>query len=506
MMIWTRLRRMLATLTLCAVLIGSLTVSAAAADFQDVPAGHWAAAEINDCVNLGFFNGQSASWFGLGQSMTRAAFAVVLCRFFDWETPAPTHSVYSDVPPDAWYAGAVEAAYGHGALTRQQGSEFRPSDPITREELTVTLVRAMGYSTLAGLTQAQSLPFTDVDANAGYISLAYHLGLMNGTNATTFSPERNATREQVAVILMRLYRKLHSGAVTKTAILSATETIPDMTGYSVIAIPAARLLYTSKAMVNNAMDPETAAALCNAAQQAGVTTLLYVTGGNTALKGKASESAALLAKAVTDGGYDGLFLDIPKLKQSKSAALSALVSALRTELGDTPLYLMAEVPSLHESAYTGYDYTALSQSVDQLVLRIAPISEVSGPLTVAPVDPLEDVYETLNTLCGTVPAEKLTLLVNTTGATWRSGRQTETLTGFEIAARLEEGAVRQHYSPRYACAYLTGTEDYNASEVTWYLNGQAVAERIQMLRLFGVNRLCLSDLSSASEDLLSGLQ
>ena len=504
-MISKHLRRALAMFALCAVLTGSLTVSASAASFQDVPASHWAAGEIQECVELGFFKGQSATHFGLGQSMTRSAFTVVLCRFFGWETPAPTQTTYADVPTDAWYAGAVEAAYTHGALTRQQGT-FRPNDPITREELTVMLVRAMGYSTMAGLAQEQPLPFGDVDTNAGYITLAYGLGLMNGTSATTFAPTRAASREQVAVILMRLYRKLHSDPPTKTAILTATETIPNLAEYSVVAIPAARLLYTRGVSINNAMDAEMASALRDAAQQAGAITLLHVTGGTTALKGTASETAAALTTAVIEGGYDGLFLDIPKLKIGKAAALSSLTAALRTKLGDKPLYLMIEAPAWQGSSYTGYGYALLSQSADQLVLRIAPYAETSSSLAIAPVDPLEEVYYALETLRNTVPADKLALLLTTDGTLWRKNDQKASLTSAEIQTLLEEGTMHEHYSGRYACAYLTGAEKNNASETVWYLNGQAAAERIQMLRLFGISQLCISDLSTTSEDLLSGLQ
>ena len=38
---------------------------------------------------------------------------------------------------------AVETAYANGAITRQTDT-FRPREPITREELAVMLVRAMG--------------------------------------------------------------------------------------------------------------------------------------------------------------------------------------------------------------------------------------------------------------------------------------------------------------------------------------------------------------------------
>lgn len=93
-----QLKRLLSCLVLCAVLTGSLTVSAGAAGFSDVPANHWAAKDIQRCVELGFFQGESATRFGLGHEMTRAAFTVVLCRFFGWETAKPTQPIYTDVP------------------------------------------------------------------------------------------------------------------------------------------------------------------------------------------------------------------------------------------------------------------------------------------------------------------------------------------------------------------------------------------------------------------------
>ncbi len=205
---------------LCAcflMLILCTTVSfpaAAASVYSDVPDSRWSAQAITRITQLNIFNGVGDGRFAPTQSISRAAFITALCRLFSWETNAPARPTFSDVSFGSWYYAAVETAYAHGAVTLQS-SQFRPNDPITRQEMAAALVRALGYSTLAGLAQEYELPFSDVHSNRGYITVAYDLGLMGGTDAKHFSPDKTATREQAAVVLIRLYDKLHSALEIK---------------------------------------------------------------------------------------------------------------------------------------------------------------------------------------------------------------------------------------------------------------------------------------------------
>ena len=499
-----QLRRVLACLTLCALLAGGLTVPASAA-FQDVPAGHWAAESIARCVELGLFNGESASRFGVGHEMTRSSFAVVLCRVFGWETPAPAQAVYQDVPATVWYAGAVQAAYDHGALTDQR-EEFRPGDPVTREEIAVMLVRALGYGTIAGLVQDLPTPFQDVTTNAGYIAMACDLGLMDGTSATAFSPEKTAPREEVAVILMRLYDRLHRAAPGRVGIASSAEGLADLTGFDAVAVSAGKLISAGKTKIAPAMDAETAAAIRTAAKQAGAKTLLYVTGGATALSGSPAEAASVLAAAVESGGYDGVFLDIPKLKNDKRYALVKLMKALRPAMKDKPVYLMVEAPVWQGTAYKGYDYAALEPYADRLVVRVAAYEKGGKDFPTAPVDPLEEVYYALNTLQDLVDSGKLSLLISTSGSAWTSGRKTGTPSGAEIAALLAEETTAAYYSDRYACAYLSGVNEDDKPLAVWYLDRRAVEERRQLAACFGVDQVCLAELGNLPAEMLAGLR
>lgn len=482
-----KMRRALACLALLAVLAGVTAVPAAAAGFRDVPNNHWAAESIRRCVSLGFFQGKSAGAFGLGEQMTRSAFAVVLCRFFGWEMPKPETATFEDVPVTAWYAGAVEAAYDHGAVTGQR-EDFRPNDAITREELAVMLVRALGYGTIAGLVQDLEMPFQDVTTNAGYLTMAYDLGLMDGTSATTFSPDKTAPREQVAVILMRLYDKLHSAPPKQVAVLSGG-TAEDLTGLAAAAIPGGHLIgVAGKASLTGTLPEETAAQLCQSARKAGAKALLYVDGGTSALNAAAQESAAVLTAAVIAGGYDGLFLDIPQAQRESRRALTQLAEKLAGALGDKALYLAVEAPTWAGKSYEGYDYQALAAAADHLVLRVPSYQHRSGSVPTAPVNPLEEVYYALAYFKGIAKPGKLTLLLDPEISVW-SGSSRQTLTDEELAELMTSG--ERHYSNRYACAYLTKSFAGGKDLVAWYLDRQSMEERVQLAKAFGVGQLCL---------------
>jgi len=478
------LHRILACLTLCALLTSALVLPASAAEFEDVPEGHWAAESIQQCVELGFFNGESATHFGVGHEMTRSAFTVVLCRFFGWETSAPAETVYPDVPSDVWYTGAIQAAYDHGAITNQRET-FRPADPLTREELAVMLVRALGYSNISGLSQNLPNPFKDVTTNAGYISMAYHLGLVSGTSGDTFSPERAATREQVAVILMRLYDKLQKTDPARLSIVSTPEDV--VTGVSAVAVPAAQLV-SSK--IVSTMLPEEAAAILETARQADIPALLYVPGSKLALN-DVNQTHKNLLDTVTAGGYDGLFLDFSKLTYRNSKSLNTLINKLNTSLGDKLLYLTADAPAPNSKGSPAYDYATLSSLVDQLFLKIEPIQDTVGTFMVAPPAPPESIYYALASLQASTQSGKLALMFSGAPSIWLKTREFP-MTTEELEALLAGEETEIHTSERYACTYFSGPVAKKQVVTGWYLEEDTLNVRLQLASLLGVNCVCLT--------------
>ena len=239
------LKRTLALLL--AVLTVATAVSAAnKSGYSDVPDKHWAASSIAQCRQYDLLQGVGNGKFGLGQKMTRAAYASALCRLMGWKTVTPQKGSFSDnQDTKKWYYSAIETAAAHDVFPGS--SKCRPNDAVTREEMAAMTVRALGYSVVAGIiadadaqpVQSDTLgfagltahigkncPFADCTTNRGYIALAYRMGIMTGVNKYNFDPKGTATREQAAAVLLRTYERLHANVNVKDAHWVAAEGEP----------------------------------------------------------------------------------------------------------------------------------------------------------------------------------------------------------------------------------------------------------------------------------------
>lgn len=185
--------------------------------YSDVPEDHWSAESVYRATELGIFNGVGDGRFGRGESITRAAFVTALVRLFGWETVTPETPTFTDVGTDRWYYAAVETAVANDAIP-VSSKTFRPTDPLTRSDMASILMRALGYTALAGAQSDRACPFTDVTANRGFIILAYDMGIVSGMGDGIYAPNANATREQAAAILVRLHDKLAQESVRRFAL------------------------------------------------------------------------------------------------------------------------------------------------------------------------------------------------------------------------------------------------------------------------------------------------
>ena len=511
-MIFLRIRwkRTLAAALVCLCLLTALPVAAGARTaFSDVPQGLWAAESISRAAALGLMNGRSDGTFGMGRTMSRAAFVTALCRLFQWELVTPEKGTFEDGQDrNAWYFSAVETAVLHGALTRQE-QRFRPGGAVTRQEMAVMLVRALGYGTLASLAGERRSPFTDVSSSRGYIILADELGIMSGNSSGAFQPDRAATREQTAAVLVRVYDRLHAAAPEVCGVARSAGEL-SLTGVGTVAVPAMKLVYTGGGVQTAPDLSENAASAVREALE-GKRRLMQVSGLNVSFAG--ADTAALaeqIAAAAKQGGWDGVLLDIAQLRSGEKAAYTALTAALRTALdGGLLLYVSAEAPAWQaKTAYSGYDYAALAKQADRVILRVASYRQVVSGMPTTPKEPLEEVYYALAAVDGVIPAEKRMIWLSAEGSAWYGESALGDVTAAELAERLETAGVTGYWSARYAEPYLSYTANGTVRTVVWYHDARSALARRQLLAFFGGGGVCVDDLSApldGKNGILTGL-
>lgn len=460
------IRRFSALLLALTLTLSLAAPAAAASGFTDVPAKHWAAAEIRRSAQAGLIRGETATRFGLGHSMTRGAFVSVLCRFFQWQLVDHDGS-FADVPRDLWCRQAIETALVHGAVTTQT-DDFCPNDPITREEMAVMLVRALGYGPISGLDLGIGCPFADVRTNQGYLALAYHLGIVNGTSATAFSPDRSATREQAVVMLMRLYDRYFAAAPAKIGFVSDTAKNVSWTGFTDLILSGGRLSASGVATAPQGTDD-----FLVQCRLQGSRALLGVTVDAAALGGDPTLQASRILSAAD--GFGGVALSVSGMTAKQRDSLTALAAALRASLGEDRLLLTVD-------AGGAYDLAALAARCDGLLLATTPNPVTKNGIRVAPLEPPEEIVRAM----AAVPAAARSKLILTLSTT--AGGRTEA----EVQALAAKN--RAYYSDRYAQNYLLPS-----SGAVWYHDESSIQERVQLCRLFGIGTVALSDLSALSE-------
>lgn len=171
--------------------------------------GHWAEEDINYMYDNGYVNGISDDLFAPDADITRAEFTVMAARILGLEEQEYS-GVFNDVTADDWYAPYVEAAYAEGIIAGDNGY-FRPNDNITRQEMAVILMRIYNPE-----TGDVSYPeFSDWDQVADWakdaVAQASTLGILKGMDDNTFAPYSYATRAQSASVFRRIIEQTGGG-------------------------------------------------------------------------------------------------------------------------------------------------------------------------------------------------------------------------------------------------------------------------------------------------------
>ncbi len=178
--------------------------------FTDVPDSHFAQADIECLVALGIINGTSATAFSPDKQITRAQTAALLARMLrrQGQTCFTSADVFTDVATDYFAKVDIECLSALGIINGTSATKFSPDRRITRAQtaaLLARMLRRQGQVCFTGADVFADVPsghFAKVD-----IECLSALGIINGTSATKFSPDRRITRAQTAALLARMWRR-----------------------------------------------------------------------------------------------------------------------------------------------------------------------------------------------------------------------------------------------------------------------------------------------------------
>ncbi len=521
------LRRLTAVLLTALLLVPASAAAAQGSRYSDVPSGDWSVSVIEKASAYGLMQGVADGVFGYARQIDRASFVTVLCRMLGWAQVAGTPS-YPDTTSH-WASGWIEAALLHGAL--EPGGAFRPSEAITREEMAVMLVRALDYDQLAQSMNNASLPFPDVSAHRGYIALAYRFGIINGTDTGKFLPNNGATRAEAAAMLVRAYERytakidwLHGfyafGSYPQIGLTAQMDAVS--LGWARMAVdPTSGPFLNQTTAGGNDWYIPTQPQLALDALQAGGTPyhlnifsstsnrLTMADGTNTSdlaaiLADEGSRAQAVSAISAAVEAYQGVTIDFEGLREDKRAAFTAFMTALRAALpAEKGLWVAVQTPDW----YKGYDYRALGEVCDKVILmahdyksRETPVLGAAVPAN--PVSPLNQVAAALAAVTdpetGVRDRGKVALAIAMDSAGYQidsRGRVTEAALYAPstdiLAARLAQPDAVRGWSDLYRNSYVTYTGDGGKTYRVWYEDARSVSEKMKLAAMFGVNGLSL---------------
>ena len=194
---------------------GKVTVEASFAEiapeplpFGDVDDGDWFADAVRFVYENGMMNGVSETDFAPHAATSRSMIVTILYRL-EGEPVVDYAMGFTDVAGDAYYAEAVRWAASEGIVGGYGGGLFGSDDAVTREQLAVILYRYAvykGYDVSIG-EDTNILSYADFADLSEYaipaMQWACGAGVITGVTDATLVPQGEATRAQVAAMLMR---------------------------------------------------------------------------------------------------------------------------------------------------------------------------------------------------------------------------------------------------------------------------------------------------------------
>ncbi len=180
--------------------------------FTDAGEGNWAINSILACVKAGIVGGYPDGTYRPTLPVTRDQMAVFVSRALaggDSHVPTgPVTAAFSDVPTTYWAFKYVEYARSHGVVGGYSDGTYRPTLPVTRDQMAVFVARAMAGGDSGVPPGPGTASFPDVPPSFWafrYVEYIKTGGVTGGYPDGTYRPTEAVTRDQMAVYVQRAF-------------------------------------------------------------------------------------------------------------------------------------------------------------------------------------------------------------------------------------------------------------------------------------------------------------
>ena len=212
-----KIKRLVSVCTMTVMLACSGFSASARELFTDVPESEWAAPYIYNLADRGIIGGYGDGSFLPWNEVQRCEYAKMLVNITGIPIVPSSVSPYSDVPYGEWFFPYVNASTAY--MTGFQASDgtlyFSPTEPASREDVAVSMVKALGldiskYTDPNGFLAARFGDWQDVSSfNRPYICAAVDNGVITGDvpqdGVGTFRPHDPILRAEIVFVLYRAF-------------------------------------------------------------------------------------------------------------------------------------------------------------------------------------------------------------------------------------------------------------------------------------------------------------
>jgi hypothetical protein len=177
--------------------------------FSDVSASYWGYDAISSLSGKEIVSGYPDGTFKPDGQITRAEFVTLVVKALNLKPNASQTPTFTDVNPSDWFYQTVETAVYSG-LVKGYGNSFNPNQLVTRQEMSIILVNALGQQEEAMTNMNAKTNFTD-DASIfawsrGFVAVAVKDSLIKGYPDGSFSPQGDATRAEACAMVENLLK------------------------------------------------------------------------------------------------------------------------------------------------------------------------------------------------------------------------------------------------------------------------------------------------------------